>query len=246
MARKDLKGMVFGKLTVLEFVGQNARRAATWKCLCSCGNTKTVTGKNLVGGKTKHCGCTPRPTHHEDLTGRVFGWMTVLEYAGVNKHRITTWKCQCKCEAVKVVERSCLIKGHTKSCGCKKLEQIKDLHKSNKKYSGTSLENRVLVVYKGNSKRKGREFSLSEETFYTLIHAPCHYCGTKNSNSIKDAYSDETMSYNGIDRLDSKVGYVETGNCVPCCTTCNRMKLELGEEDFLEWVELVFNNTSTK
>lgn len=246
MARKDLTGRSFGKLTVLEFVGQNARRIATWKCLCSCGTIKIVAGNNLIHGKTTHCGCTTRPSKHEDLTGQVFGWMTVLEFAGLNKHRTTTWKCQCKCGTIKNVVRSCLIKGQTKSCGCKKLEQIKDLHITNKKYSGTPLENHVLVSYKHNAGRKGHVFELSEKTFYKLIHEPCYYCGTAASNTIKDEYSDATLSYNGIDRLDSKVGYIEDGNCVPCCTTCNRMKLELGEQDFLDWVELVFNHMSTK
>lgn len=181
----------------------------------------------------------------KDLTGAIFGWLTVLEYVGTNKHRTSMWKCQCKCGTIKTIPGSCLTKGHSKSCGCKKLEQIKELHTLNKKYSGTILENRVLITYKHNADRKGRVFELSEDSFYKLIHQPCYYCGTAESNTLKNQYSDAVLNYNGIDRLDSTIGYIES-NCVPCCTTCNRMKLDLGNKDFLEWVARVFNNMNKK
>lgn len=39
---------------------------------------------------------------------------------------------------------------------------------------------------------------------------PCYYCG-------------ELREYNGIDRIDSNIGY-EDNNIVPCCEICNKMK----------------------
>ena len=36
---------------------------------------------------------------------------------------------------------------------------------------------------------------------------------------------------NGIDRINSSLGYVD-GNVVPCCGTCNKMKMAMDESDF--------------
>lgn len=53
---KDLSGLVFGKLTVLEYAGiVNGRHA--WECECDCGTKKIIIGKNLTGGNTTSCGC---------------------------------------------------------------------------------------------------------------------------------------------------------------------------------------------
>jgi hypothetical protein len=53
MSKKiNLKGMSFGRWTVLDF-----SRDSFWKCVCSCGNIKTVNGGNLRSGKSLSCGC---------------------------------------------------------------------------------------------------------------------------------------------------------------------------------------------
>jgi hypothetical protein len=54
---KDMIGKRFGRLTVIEFAGMNYRRSATWRCLCDCGNEKTVDGNCLRMGWTRSCGC---------------------------------------------------------------------------------------------------------------------------------------------------------------------------------------------
>ena len=55
--RKNLKGKVFGRLTVLSFSHTNKNRHSIWDCECCCGNrVKVLTGK-LTTGQTKSCGC---------------------------------------------------------------------------------------------------------------------------------------------------------------------------------------------
>jgi hypothetical protein len=44
--------------------------------------------------------------------------------------------------------------------------------------------------------------------------------------------------YNGIDRVDSSMGYV-AGNVVPCCSTCNRMKLDHSYDDFIAHIKKI-------
>ena len=52
----DLTGQKFGRLTVIERdVSRNGK--SYWKCLCECGNIKSVYGCNIKRGITKSCGC---------------------------------------------------------------------------------------------------------------------------------------------------------------------------------------------
>jgi hypothetical protein len=58
--RVDLAGKVFGKLTVLEFVGRPARGTSgdsLWRCRCVCGKESVAYGCNLKSGKSTTCGC---------------------------------------------------------------------------------------------------------------------------------------------------------------------------------------------
>lgn len=54
----------------------------------------------------------------EDLTGRTFGRLTVLRFAGRDKHRHLIWTCQCECGNVRDVTKWNLLNGITVSCGC--------------------------------------------------------------------------------------------------------------------------------
>lgn len=57
MAKIDLRGQIFERLTVIEEVGRNNRNEVLWKCRCSCGNYTNVTTYRLRKGSTKSCGC---------------------------------------------------------------------------------------------------------------------------------------------------------------------------------------------
>lgn len=56
----SLIGKRFGKLLVIEQDGKIFTNTA-WKCLCDCGNYKTVKRQYLTQGKTKSCGCNAHP-----------------------------------------------------------------------------------------------------------------------------------------------------------------------------------------
>ena len=55
--KKDMKGLTFGKLYVLEDTGERYNREILWKCVCECGNICKVRGGHLRNGQTKSCGC---------------------------------------------------------------------------------------------------------------------------------------------------------------------------------------------
>lgn len=61
-----------------------------------------------------------------DLTGQRFGKLVVLCFDHVEKKQ-RYWKCQCDCGNTTVVPTASLNRGNTTSCGCGKVQQIKDL-----------------------------------------------------------------------------------------------------------------------
>lgn len=72
----------------------------------------------------------------------------------------------------------------------------------------------LLKVYARFDKERGLAFDLDEEWFFlTIEDKPCHYCGM-----VEDRM--------GVDRLDNSVGHTKN-NCVPCCQTCNRVRLDV-------------------
>lgn len=114
---RDITGKRFGRLTALEYLG-----GSKWKCLCDCGNITAVKTSNLNNGHTQSCGCISREQSAkngqksiQDLTGKKFGKLTVVEYAGSSK-----WRCQCDCGNFTTVHQNnlCRKTGATRSCGC--------------------------------------------------------------------------------------------------------------------------------
>lgn len=57
-----------------------------------------------------------------NLTGKVFGRLTVLEPQPGKAGKELRWLCQCVCGKQTVVRSYCLRKGSTKSCGCLLIE----------------------------------------------------------------------------------------------------------------------------
>lgn len=58
--RKDLNGLVFSRWTVVgtvESVVIKNKSRVFWLCRCECGVEKLVLSSNLVGGRSRSCGC---------------------------------------------------------------------------------------------------------------------------------------------------------------------------------------------
>lgn len=54
---KDVTGMKFNNLLVVQRVENSEKGKSRWRCLCDCGNYTIVTGSNLRNGSVKSCGC---------------------------------------------------------------------------------------------------------------------------------------------------------------------------------------------
>lgn len=74
-------------------------------------------------------------------------------------------------------------------------------------------------LYIDRAIERGYAFDLSYDEFMLYWNKPCYYC----NNEITTI---------GLDRVDNNIGY-SVNNIVPCCTTCNRMKMTLSQNDFI-------------
>lgn len=121
---KNLKGSVFGKLTVLEF-SHTEKGVSYQKVKCECGEEKSIRTKDLKSGRTKSCGCLQITSNLKP--GTVFNRLTVLRQVDVKTPGIFS-ECLCECGNIIITKNTLLEKGFTKSCGCiRKGLKIKDL-----------------------------------------------------------------------------------------------------------------------
>lgn len=225
---RDLRGHVFGEWTVLKY-----DRSGKWVCRCSCGRERSVSGSALYCGKTKSCG-----PHAKDLTGQRFGLWTVRGRAPnrvVASGSYVCWSAECDCGTIAVHEYANLTSGSTTSCGCR--FSLPD---------GRAAFNDLLRSYKHGAQVRGFPFELSEADFAKLISDDCAYCGLPPSLITSHARRFKTpITYNGIDRVDSSVGYV-AGNCVSCCKRCNWAKLDMGLPEFVSWIVRIASHQRTR
>ena len=113
---ENLIGQRFGKLVVQELLPSNEKGHRRWNCLCDCGQMHIVTTGNLKSGHVTNCGCVRSP----DLTGKVFGKLTVLGKADEKRKKGNQmqplWKCQCECGEVVYRSRESLTNEKERMC----------------------------------------------------------------------------------------------------------------------------------
>ena len=154
----------------------------------------------------------------------------------------TIWLFECQCGNTTEVSMGKVRPGCTQSCGCLKREKdiarILPLAGRNRLPVTCSGVNLVYRKYQTRARLKGLAFELSRDQFAYLISQPCYIpnCGVVNSNTQRIGKSEEVFKYNGIDRIDSHLGYVD-GNVAACCKTCNIAKNDMSLHDFYRWIE---------
>ncbi len=153
------------------------------------------------------------------------------------------FKCLCDCGKMTDVEKSKVVGGVTKSCGCIQKEMRNNLGKMNILPKYHASINEVFNVYRNSAIKRGFSFELNREEFVDIVTKECIYCGDKLTNKHYRSLNNGNFLYTGIDRYDNEKGYIK-GNCVPCCSVCNRMKTNMGIQDFKNRIIKIINNVS--
>ena len=140
--------------------------------------------------------------------------------------------CECTCGEVKNVSLNKLRMNKTLSCGCYNKEMI-----SKRKISDSDrVKNSLIREYKSSAKCRNLTYSMPDDFLFSLVKKSCYYC---DSEPFKPHREDQSFLYNGLDRLDNNIGYLES-NVVPCCFICNKMKGILSEGEFMEHLNKIF------
>lgn len=122
---EDMTGRRFGRLVVLEKIKESGK--AKYKVRCDCGREKVVLADNLRRGMTTSCGKCYRETKEfamsrvKDITGKRFGRLVVIKELGNRKVL-----CKCDCGKEKIINKSHLVDGDIRSCGCLLRNQAKN------------------------------------------------------------------------------------------------------------------------
>ena len=177
-----------------------------------------------------------------DLTNKKFGKLKVISKSDERGNRgQIKWNCICKCGNSHVVSGDCLRAKRSKSCGC---ELGRKAQPNREKYL---LKNEYTQIRKRHKKFNGELMDF--DTFTILSKSTCK-CGITFSKEIEDRISktknkekitDFTLQINGIDRINSGIGYTKE-NCVACCKNCNYAKNSMSEQEFIEWIKRVYKN----
>lgn len=200
----DIAGQRFGKLTAISRT-RNERGRSIWRCICDCGNERTVDLTRLTSGEVTGCtNCSTQTSKRkvisENLDGRTFGYLTV---ASTHLTRLGSTKCVCKCVCGNTVEvySSVLLRGDQKSCGC-----MNPAHESTKR-----------------SRRHNDRQRYHSKRLYRIWGGMKQRCYNPNSDSYKNyggrgiAVCDEWLhDFDAFERWAIETGYDETaprGEC---------------------------------
>jgi len=123
--RHMLEGKRFGRLLVIAKTEKRKDGAVLWECICDCGKKRLTGTRELNKGRVRSCGCLiidsvrkNGQAHKVDLSGKVFGRLTVIGESAERKHKKVMWNCKCECGNETIAYGQDLRRGKSKSCGC--------------------------------------------------------------------------------------------------------------------------------
>lgn len=171
--------------------------------------------------------------------GKRFGRLTV-----VSKTTVACWETRCDCgESKTQVAKE--IKNGDCSVFCP--------FKSRGFFPGEAGLRDLYRRYRKDAAKDEKLWELNEEEFRELTSGNCYYCGDSPKNISTYYKRDQSQAartraayiYNGIDRLNNQEGY-KVSNCVTACSTCNYLKGQLPEGQFLKQLEKIYKNKHSK
>lgn len=140
----------------------------------------------------------------KDLTGKKFGHLVVMGYAGKKSER-TAWNCRCDCGNEVVVLGVNLNSGNTKSCGCHKYDVV-DKFKTHGK-----SKTRIYRIWRKIKERCEKDYCKEYERYgargISLCNEWYNFMSFYNW-SMLNGYRDDLT----IDRIDNDKGY-SPDNC---------------------------------
>ncbi len=144
----------------------------------------------------------------KDITGQKFSRLTAIRFTGESKSSGRVWECVCDCGNTVEVPIGKLNSGHTKSCGCQKIEST--IKRSTKHgYAKRGHQNKAWSIWAGMRKRCFNPKSVGYDNYGGRGITICERW-EKFENFIEDM--GECPEDYSIERIDVNKGY-EPNNC---------------------------------
>ncbi|MBQ0066477.1 MAG: hypothetical protein KBT48_12000, partial [Firmicutes bacterium] len=171
---------------------------------CDCGNEKITSTSLLNAGKVRSCGCLRQEVGYKrrNLEGKRYGRLTVISMTDKRDYKGSIiWKVRCDCGNIIEASEDNLVHGHHQSCGCKRIEQGKNLGQFLTFVNGTCiewLENRKhrsdnTSGYQGGYQKKNGKYaagiSLCGKRYYIGTYAD--FEGAVNARKKAEKYLHE-------------------------------------------------------
>lgn len=177
----------------------------------------------------------------QDLTNKTFGLLTVIKKTNdKDQHGQTLWLCKCACGKYKIVNTTRLYKRKSSSCGCQN-----GCNRKNKRWKGyEDISGCFWNSIKTNAIRRKKEFNITIEYTWDLFIKQNKKCALTGVDITFSEYfkGNQTAS---LDRIDSSKGYIE-GNVQWVHKRINSMKLNLKQEEFLDWCRKITEHNKIK
>lgn len=217
-------GFRFGRLVV----AGDAPRVAGRRRLslrCDCGSMVVAAPGDLrkKSGATRSCGCFRAEfgkSNALDLSGRVFGRLTILDRYGSNGRRGAIWRCSCECGREAVALTADLTAGRRISCGCAIIDKPGLLAPQRKALSAVGRHKRRAA-----KQEAGGAFTAAQiEALFVKQRGKCAWCRA----CLKAGYHRDhrTALANG--------GTNDIGNIELLCRSCNLRK---SDKDEIQWAQ---------
>ena len=157
--------------------------------------------------------------------------MTAIRLSEIKSNQVLkcNWICKCSCGNTIEVRTELLISGQKKSCGCLKKDRQYD-----------TIRNEVFGAHCGGAKNRGIGNFLSKEEYLSIASLNCHYCGRIDSKHNRTTGA--SIDINGIDRKNNEPFY-NLENSLPCCWSCNWMKMDMPYIDFIKKIRQISEYT---
>ena len=217
----DLTAKKIGRLYVICREGATDGKS-TWRVKCECGAVKTVTGLYLKISKNPSCGCANREAMAQrrfmDLTGSVFGKLTVVEHVGFDSKRKAMWRCVCACGGERIVRGNSLKSGRAISCGCARTDDAIYMPKPAREESAAKC-----AVRRARKLEAGGSFSAEDvRALFEKQRGRCADCG----GNLGDSYHRDHIT------PLSRGGANNILNIQLLCPACNLAKQD---KDPIDW-----------
>lgn len=237
--RENKIGYQYYKLTIIDKIIENNR--FYWICLCECGKKVKFRNGDLFGKKKyRSCGC-----FHSypkiDFLNKKIGKLTPFKFIKEGKQNY--WQCKCDCGQEIIKKHSYLVHAQYPACEKCLSEKRKQNNKKSGQRSDKNLYNSLYRQYTKSADSRELKFELSLEDCKKLFSKNCFYCGSLPQNKIQNSHNE--ILWNGIDRINSSLGYNKQ-NCVTCCSTCNFAKRSLTFNEFQNHISLIYHHLKDK